>query len=83
LPEAVERAITDVAAYDLMDPPSSANVVRYANALAKRAGMYTEPAMPADTEAILIAGRALLGLTPEGQQELCEGLEDGVRARLA
>lgn len=71
LPETVTAAIADCAEYNGSDRLSVANCVRFANALAKREGIYVGKVDQADSEALVMIGRSLLGI------------EDSILSRLA
>jgi HD-like signal output (HDOD) protein len=61
LPEAITEAIRDCSDYDGADRTSVANIVRLANALAKREGYTTGPIDAADIEAMIMVGMSMLG----------------------
>jgi len=63
LPEAVVSAIRDLSAYEPLSGKSCQNVVRYANALAKREGIYLGPVDIDEVEVAVQEGRHFLGVT--------------------
>jgi putative nucleotidyltransferase with HDIG domain len=78
LPEAISAAIRDCSDYDGADRASVGNVVRLANALAKREGYITGPIDAADIEAMIMVGMSMLGAdTP-----VVDRLVNNVRSRL-
>jgi len=78
LPEAISSAIRDCSDYDGADRTSVGNVVRLANALAKREGYITAPIDSADVEAMIMVGMSMLGAdTP-----VVDRLVTNVRSRL-
>jgi putative nucleotidyltransferase with HDIG domain len=78
LPEAIASAIRDCSDYDGSDRTSVGNVVRLANALAKREGYTTGPIDTADVEAMIMVGMSMLG----GDTSVVERLVNNVRSRL-
>jgi putative nucleotidyltransferase with HDIG domain len=74
LPEDVSRAIEDCAKYDFAAGASVANVVRLANALAKRAGLYLGQVDEPANDQIIESGRLLLKLPAAALDPLCAGL---------
>lgn len=78
LPEAITAAIRDCSDYDSADRTSVGNVVRLANALAKREGYTTGPTDAADIEAMIMVGMSMLG----GDTSVLERLVTNVRSRL-
>jgi putative nucleotidyltransferase with HDIG domain len=78
LPEAITTAIRDCSDYDGADRQSVGNVVRLANALAKREGYTTGPVDTADIEAMIMVGMSMLG----GDNSVVERLVNNVRSRL-
>jgi putative nucleotidyltransferase with HDIG domain len=79
LPESVAAAIADCAEYNGSDRLSVANCVRFANALAKREGIYVGKVDQADAEALVMIGRSLLGIDDTILSRLAGGLGDRVR----
>jgi len=61
LPEAIAEAIHDCSDYNSADRTSIGNVVRLANALAKREGYTTGPIDATDIEAMIMVGVSMLG----------------------
>lgn len=78
LPETITAAIRDCSDYDGADRTSVANVVRLANALAKREGYTTGPIDAADIEAMIMVGMSMLG----GDTSVVERLVTNIRSRL-
>ena len=62
LPAEVVGTIEDCKAYDRGHPKSIANVVRLANALAKRAGLYVGEATQTEIDRTVDAGQHIVGL---------------------
>jgi len=79
LPETVTSAIQDCAEYNGSDRLSVANSVRFANALAKREGIYVGKVDQADAEALVMIGRSLLGIDDNVLSRLSGGLADRVK----
>jgi putative nucleotidyltransferase with HDIG domain len=65
LPAEVVSTIENCKAYDRLAPRSCANVVRLANALAKRAGLYAGETTSAEIDKTIEAGQLIVGLGPE------------------
>jgi putative nucleotidyltransferase with HDIG domain len=78
LPESITSAIRDCSDYDSGDRTSVGNVVRLANALAKREGYVTGPIDAADIEAMIMVGMSMLG----GDTSVIDRLVTNVRSRL-
>jgi putative nucleotidyltransferase with HDIG domain len=78
LPESISSAIRDCSDYDGSDRTSVGNVVRLANALAKREGYTTGPIDADDVEAMIMVGMSMLG----GDTSVVERLVNNVRSRL-
>jgi putative nucleotidyltransferase with HDIG domain len=83
LPESVASAIADCAEYNGTDRLSVANCVRFANALAKREGMYVGKVDQADADALVMIGRSLLGIDDNVLNRLASGLADRVKSLMA
>lgn len=78
LPDAITAAIRDCSDYDGADRASVGNVVRLANALAKREGYTTGPIDAADVEAMIMVGMSMLG----GDTSVVDRLAHGISARI-
>jgi putative nucleotidyltransferase with HDIG domain len=78
LPETITSAIRDCSDYDGADRTSVGNVVRLANALAKREGYTTGPIDAADVEAMIMVGMSMLG----GDNSVVDRLVNNIRSRL-
>ena len=78
LPETITAAIRDCSDYDGADRTSVGNVVRLANALAKREGYTTGPIDAADIEAMIMVGMSMLG----GDTSVVNRLVNNIRSRL-
>ena len=79
LGESVSRAIADCAEYDAGERVSTANCVRFANALTKREGLYVGEVDHEDNNALIMIGRSLLNVDDSVLSRLCTGLADRVR----
>jgi|HubBroStandDraft_6_1064221.scaffolds.fasta_scaffold46129_2 putative nucleotidyltransferase with HDIG domain len=75
----VTAAIRDCSDYDANDRGCAANVVRLANALAKREGFATEAVVMDDVDAMVMVGRSMLGV----DAEVITRLASGLKARVA
>jgi putative nucleotidyltransferase with HDIG domain len=78
LPDSIASAIRDCSDYDGADRTSVGNIVRLANALAKREGYTTGPIDAADVEAMIMVGMSMLG----GDTSVVDRLVNNVRSRL-
>lgn len=74
LAEEVSEVIASVDRYTVEKPRSTINVVRLANALAKREGLYVGKPKEAEIHDAIGAGRTLLGLTDQDLARVCNNL---------
>jgi putative nucleotidyltransferase with HDIG domain len=82
LPQDVIRAIEECRAYDNDQPRSIANVVRLANALAKRSGLYVGQVSEAHLDQIITSGRLLLKMSQPAVDGLCQNISGRVNTLL-
>jgi putative nucleotidyltransferase with HDIG domain len=81
LPEAVAQAIAHFDKYDQAGGRTSCtNLVRYANALTKREGIYVGQVNSEEVIAVASRGRELLGLDELTEERLTRGLRERVEA---
>jgi putative nucleotidyltransferase with HDIG domain len=78
LPALVVASVREAESYDTDDGTKPANAVRFANALAKTAGVYAGEFDPADVADQVFTGRKLFALS----EKETAGLVDGLRARV-
>lgn len=78
LPEEVTAGISDCSEYDSENRVSTANVVRFANALAKREGFTTSTVDPAEIDALIMIGRSMLGIDDDVIAKVVAGLAERV-----
>lgn len=78
LPNEVTTAIRDCSDYDPGERGCAANVVRLANAVAKRNGFVTGPIDADDVEAMIMVGRSMLAVDEEVLTRLGAGLKSRV-----
>lgn len=78
LPEAILKCLEENLDYDNADRTSLANAVVFANALAKKTGVYVGKVDADDIDAILMIGRSLIGVNDEVLKTLTKGLNDRV-----
>jgi putative nucleotidyltransferase with HDIG domain len=69
LPQPITEAILDCSDYDPSDRTSIGNVVRLANALAKREGYTTGPIDVADIEAMVMVGVSMIGADAQALEQ--------------
>lgn len=74
----IVAAIADSNDYDPGERKCTANVVRFANAIAKREGYAAGPIDVADLEAMIMVGQSMLG----ADEELITRLTNGLKTRL-
>jgi putative nucleotidyltransferase with HDIG domain len=79
LPDDVTAGIRDCTQYDTANPGGAANVVRFANALAKREGFATGPFAVDEVEARIEVGRSMIG----ADQAMIERIVAGLAERVA
>lgn len=79
MPEEVISGVRDCSDFDGGDRKSIANIVRFANALAKREGYAAGPVDMPDVEALIMVGRSMLG----ADDALINKLTGGLSERLA
>jgi len=83
LPPAISEAITDCDAYDQdTDVNSCANLVRFANAIAKREGIYVGDVVGEEIVAAVLQGRAVLGVDEAIEATLIATLRDRTSATI-
>jgi putative nucleotidyltransferase with HDIG domain len=78
LPDTIQRCLQANLDYDNADRASLVNAVVFANALAKKTGLYVGPFDADDVEAIVMIGRSLIGVNDEILKTLTKGLRDRV-----
>jgi putative nucleotidyltransferase with HDIG domain len=83
LPEAVVKGIRDCGDYDAADRPCAANTVRFANAIAKREGLYVGPVDHDDNNALIMVGTSLLGFEEDFLKRVCHGLKERMKEAAA
>jgi HD-like signal output (HDOD) protein len=82
LPRAVARCIKDVTEYDAADRGSPVNFVVFANALAKRSGLYPGSFDAEEVGALELIGRSMLGLQDDLVARLVAGLGERVKSQM-
>ncbi len=83
MPDLVVRSVRDADNYDTGDPSNPANAVRFANALAKSAGLYAGKVDPGDIDSLVFVGRKLFSLSDADIEAFTNGLRERVDERLA
>jgi putative nucleotidyltransferase with HDIG domain len=79
LPDEVTAAIRDCSDFDVNERSCAANVVRLANAIAKREGYTTGPIDADDVDAMIMVGRSMLGI----DEDVITSLGRGLKTRVA
>lgn len=82
LPPAAQRCARDVLEYEAGDRTAAVNFVIFANALAKRLGLYHGSFDADDAAALEVIGRSMLGLQEGVVNALAAGIGDRVDALL-
>ncbi len=82
LPDEVRKTISDCSEYDTSERTSIANVVRFANSVAKREKIYTGPYDAEDVDALIMIGRSLLGIDEEHLDKLAHNLGQRVSSEM-
>lgn len=72
------KAVQDCVEFDPIERTSPANAVRFANALAKREGVYAGPVDMEQVDTVLLIGRSMLGLDDDGISALSTALRAAV-----
>jgi putative nucleotidyltransferase with HDIG domain len=70
----VTKAVQDCVEFDPIERSSPANAVRFANALAKREGVYAGAVDMEQVDTVLLIGRSMLGLDDDGIAALSTAL---------
>jgi putative nucleotidyltransferase with HDIG domain len=78
LPEAILRCLQENLDYDNADRTSLVNAVVFANALAKKCGVYVGQVDAEDVDAIVMIGRSLISVNDEVLKTLTKSLKDRV-----
>ncbi len=78
LPEGILKCLQEDLDYDNADRTSVVNAVVFANALAKKTGVYVGTVDADDIDAIVMIGRSLIGVNDEVLKTLTKGLKDRV-----
>lgn len=81
-PEVI-AAIRDCTEYDPAERASIANVVRFANALVKTAGVHSGHVELEEAQALVVIGRSMLDLDEDAVTKLAQGLNEKVAGALA
>jgi HD-like signal output (HDOD) protein len=82
LPPMILKSIRDAVDYDSVDRISVPNIVLFANALAKREGIYPGAIARDDVDATVMIGRSLLGLDEEVVGRIANGLRERVKSHV-
>jgi len=78
LPETVGKCVQSCDDYDAANRLSAVNAVRFANALAKREGIYLGNVDASDNDALIMIGCSLLGLDSSVVDRLTKDLRERV-----
>ncbi len=78
LPEAIVKCLQENLDYDNTDRTSIVNAVVFANALAKRSSVYVGAFDAEDVDALVMIGRALIGVNDDVLKTLLKTLKDRV-----
>ena len=78
LPPSITACVKESAEYDKGDRASFVNAVCFANALAKKSGVYAGPIDAEDNDAIIMIGRSVMGISDDVLRSLTKGLRERV-----
>jgi putative nucleotidyltransferase with HDIG domain len=78
LPELAQKCLQENLDYDNGDRTSPVNAVCFANALAKKSGVYVGAVDAADADAVVMIGRSLIGVSDDVLKTLTKQLKDRV-----
>lgn len=78
LPETIAACIRDSGEYDKADRHSLTNAVTFANALAKKSGIYAGEVDHDDNDALIMIGRSAIGVSDDILRTLTKGLRERV-----
>jgi putative nucleotidyltransferase with HDIG domain len=78
LPESILKCLQEDLDYDNDDRTSLVNAVVFANALAKKTGVYVGPVDADDVDAAVMVGRSLIGVDDDALKTLTDGLDERV-----
>jgi len=78
LPAAIAICIRDAGEYEKADRHSLANAVCFANALAKKSGIYAGTVDADDNDALVMIGRSAIGISDEILRTLTKGLRERI-----
>jgi putative nucleotidyltransferase with HDIG domain len=81
LPDEVVATIRDLSDYDTAARQSASNFVRFANAIAKKEGLYAGSFSVDDVEALVMIGRSLLEVNDDLLAKLTAGLKERVSSQ--
>ncbi len=76
MPELVTKAVAECDDFDPNQRVSIGNGVRFVNALCKRAGIYEGSVDPEETDALIMVGRSMIGLSDENFERLEQQLRE-------
>ncbi|MBI4511826.1 MAG: HDOD domain-containing protein [Deltaproteobacteria bacterium] len=79
LPGFLAEVVQESASYKLNERVCPANLVCFANAMAKKMRIYPGEAPPHEVHATIMIGRSVLGIDEDVVERLCTGLEDRVK----
>jgi hypothetical protein len=74
MPPQVCKAIEDCVEFDPIERACASNAVRFANALAKREGVYAGPVDAETAETVILIGRSMLGLDDDAAASLVQAI---------
>ena len=83
LPDVVAKCVESCEDYDAVDRMSPVNAVRFANAVAKREGLYLGEVDQSDNDALIMIGCSLMGLDNEIVARMARELPGRVSRQMA
>jgi putative nucleotidyltransferase with HDIG domain len=75
----VQRSVADCGDYDAAERYSVGNIVRFANAMTKQAGLYAGAVDAAETETLVMVGRSIVDVGGDVAQRLASNIRERVK----
>jgi hypothetical protein len=75
----VQRSVADCGDYDAAERYSVGNIVRFANAITKQAGLYAGAVDAAETATLVMVGRSVVDVGGDVAQRLASNIRERVK----
>jgi putative nucleotidyltransferase with HDIG domain len=82
MPDEVQRSVAACGDYDVVDRKSVGNLVRFANAIAKQAGIYAGNVDADENQTLIMVGRSLVGVDEEVVERLLADLATRIQQQM-